>query len=386
MSRQQLQQMAEERDALKEALKQAQYESQNLREILEAYQEHVQSARPADVEPASSKHSKKEVDVLKEQLSITSSRNAVLASEIEGQKIENASLRDIMDAMREDLVQVHTARKSLEAEHEERLGLLAEQLEKLKKNAKGARNDKRKAERKMYDLMEEIGHLKEQLALQDSNFLAVTSEQSNLQAEMLLKAKEQTKAIKQQLRDAETRERNVEFLLELFERGEMEKEDLASQHAELYQLEAELRAIRHAEEGEKQIKMAHDANSRARDAEQRLAQESAGRIKAEKERDTALQQLSIIHERFGIVDQSASLNTHLLLSGSSGMRQRSTSMSSNGTTSSNLERRFKLIQEGGDVHESLLSYPATHQPSDYGSLHGKNDVDHESNGCCCVVQ
>ena len=39
MSRQQLHQLTQERDALKESLQQAQYESQNLREILEAYQE-----------------------------------------------------------------------------------------------------------------------------------------------------------------------------------------------------------------------------------------------------------------------------------------------------------------------------------------------------------
>lgn len=235
MSRQQLQQLAQERDALKESLQQAQYESQNLREILEAYQEHVQSARPAD-EPAtttttSSTHSSttQEVERLQEQLSVTSSRNAVFSSEIDAQKAENTSLREIMEAMREDLVQAHAQEQNLETEHEERLGLLAEQLEKLKKNAKGARGDKRKAERKMDDFIEENATLKEQLASQESQLLAVTSEQSDFQAETLLKAKEQANAIKQQLRQAESRERNIEYLLEGFERQGMRKEDLATQ-------------------------------------------------------------------------------------------------------------------------------------------------------------
>jgi hypothetical protein len=409
MSRQQFQHIVQENNGLKESLQQAQYESQNLREILEAYQEHVQSARPADVEPASSKTSKKEVESLKEQLSITSSRNAVFASEINAQKIENKSLRDIMDAMREDLVLAHEKEQHVESEHEERLSLLAEQLEKLKKNAKGARSDKRKAERKMDDVILENATLNEQIASQEVQLLAVTSEQSDFQAETLLKAKEQANSIKQQLRDAEARERNIVYLLELFERQGMEKEDLLTQHAELYQLEAELRSIRQAEEEEKSVKGMNEANLRARDAEQRLAEEMAGKIKAEKDRDSALQQLSIIHERFGIVDRSGmtfgygsnnidtneDANSGGFENGGLRNRGRSDSItSSTCTSSSNLERRFKLIQEGGDITHSLLSHPGPLRPSEYGSLtssrqgsDGDFPVDGEGEGgCCCVLQ
>lgn len=175
-----------------------------------------------------------------------------------------------------------------------------------------------------------------------------------------------------------------------------------TQHAELYQLEAELRSIRQAEEEEKSMKMAQEANSRARNAEQRLAQEMAGKIKAEKDRDSALQQLSIIHERFGIVDRSGmthgygSTNTNAGgVYDSNGLRNRgirSDSMTS--SASSHLERQFKLIQEGGDVRQALLSHPGPLKPGDIrslqgsmqGSVDGEEVADSDSGGCCCVLQ
>jgi hypothetical protein len=375
----------QERDDLKLALEQAKYEASNLRDILEAYQEHIQSSRTEETNSS-------ETVQLQEQLSVTSSRNAVLTSEIDAQKTENKSLREIMDAMREDLVLAQTREETINQEHDERLGLLAEQLESLKKNSKRARVDKRKAERKMEEFMQEVANLNEQVASQDAQLMAVTSEQSDQQAEILFKAKEQITKVKQELRAAESRERNVERLLENLEIQGMQREDLATQHAELYQLEAELNSVRQAEADEKTQQMARDADQRARDAEQRLAEESAGKVKAEHDRDAALQQLSIIQERFGIVDRSGKTYGYGTSSGASdvndvvldgGMRKRSDSMSS--SSSSNLERRFKMIQEGnGDIRQSLLSYPGPLRPGDVHSLTG-SEPDKASEGCCCVI-
>ena len=271
-----------------------------------------------------------------------------------------------------------------------RLGLLAEQLESLKKNSKQAQVDKQKAKRKMDEFMQEVANLNEQ-ASEDAQFMAVTSEQFE-QAEILFKAKKQITYFKQELRAAESRERNVERLLENLEIQGMQREDLATQHAELYQLEAELNSIRQAEADEKTQQMARDADQRARDAEQRLAEESAGKVKAEHDRDAALQQLSIIQERFGIVDRSGKTYGYGTSSGASdvndvvldgGMRKRSDSMSS--SSSSNLERRFKMIQEGnGDIRQSLLSYPGPLRPGDVHSVTG-SEPDKASEGCCCVI-
>ena len=80
-----------------------------------------------------------------------------------------------------------------------------------------------------------------------------------------------------------------------------------------------------------------------------------------------------------------------------GLRNRGRSdsiTSSNCTSSSNLERRFKLIQEGGDIHQSLLSHPGPLRPSEYGSLTSSRQgsdgdflIDGEGGGgCCCILQ
>ena len=400
MSREQFNRLTQERDQLKAALEQEQYSSENLREILAAYQEHIQSARPVDDEEGSGKKASKtvnkEVERLNEQLSVASSRNSVLSSEIEHMTVESQSLRDIMDAMREDLVKAQEREESLESEHDERLGLLAEQLETLKKNAKRARSEKRKAERSMDESSLEIGHLKEQLASQESQLIAVTSEQSDQQAEALIKTKEQMNEVKTRLCASEAKEREIELLLQRFEVQSMEREDLATQHAELYQLEAELNSIRQADVDERTQQQAREADSRARDAEQRLAEETAGKIRAEKDRDAALQQLSIIQERFGVADRSGqtfgygnrgygTMSSKTEREGD--QRDRSNSEES---TASTLEQRFKMIQNGGgDIRQSLLAHPGPLSPSQEGSLHdglGRNDDKVGSEGCCCVVQ
>jgi len=408
MSREQFNRLTQERDQLKAALEQEQYSSENLREILAAYQEHIQSARPVDDDDEgsgkqASKTVNKEVERLNEQLSVASSRNSVLSSEIEHMSVESQSLRDIMDAMREDLVKAQEREESLESEHDERLGLLAEQLESLKKNGKRARSEKRKAERSMDESSLEIGHLKEQLASQESQLIAVTSEQSDQQAEALIKTKEQMNKVKTRLCASEAKEREIELLLQRFEMQSMEREDLATQHAELYQLEAELNSIRQADVDERTQQQAREADSRARDAEQRLAEETAGKIRAEKDRDAALQQLSIIQERFGVADRSGQTfgygnGGYGTMSSKSGdteqrgeqrgeQRDRSNSEES---TASTLEQRFKMIQNGGgDIRQSLLAYPGPLSPSQEGSLHdglGRNDDKVGSEGCCCIVQ
>ena len=81
----------QERDDLKLALEQAKYEASNLRDILEAYQEHIQSSRTEETNSS-------ETVQLQEQLSVTSSRNAVLTSEIDAQKTENKSLREYINS------------------------------------------------------------------------------------------------------------------------------------------------------------------------------------------------------------------------------------------------------------------------------------------------
>ena len=257
-----------------------------------------------------------------------------------------------------------------------RLGLLAEQLESLKKNSKQAQVDKQKAKRKMDEFMQEVANLNEQ-ASEDAQFMAVTSEQFE-QAEILFKAKKQITYFKQELRAAESRERNVERLLENLEIQGMKREDLATQNAELYQLEAVLNSKRQAEADEKTQHMARDAYQRARDAEQRLAEQSVGKIKAEHDLDAALQQLSILQKRFGIIERSGKIYGYGTLS-----RKRSDSISS--SSSSNLERRTKMIQEGnGDIRQSLLSYPGPLRPGDVHSVTG-SEPDKASEGCCCVI-
>ena len=191
-------------------------------------------------------------------------------------------------------------------------------------------------------------------------------------------------SVKQELRASESRERQIEYLLGRFETQSMEREDLATQHAELYELEHELRSIRQAEAEEKSQHLAREADQRARDAEQRLASETAGKVKAETDRDAALQQLSIIQQRFGIVDRSGMTLGYGTTGGATeSKRQRSNSTSS--SVSSNLEKRFKLIQEGGDVRQSLLAYPGPLRPDDVNSLTSDGDDKVGSEGCCCVV-
>jgi hypothetical protein len=213
---------------------------------------------------------------------------------------------------------------------------------------------------------------------------------------MLIKTKEQMNQVKKRLRASEARERQIEHLLQRCEIQSMEREDLATQQAELYQLEAELKSIGQADFDERTQQQTREADSRARYAEQRLAEEIAGKIRAEKDRDAALQQLSIIQERFGVVDRSGQTFGYgnggygTMSNSSKGGEQRGRSNSEE-STASTLERRFRMIQEGGgDIRQSLLAYPGPLSPSQEGSLHdgmGRNEDDKvQSEGCCCIVQ
>ena len=73
--------LAKERDDARAELEQAKYETANLREILEAYQEHVSAARrPQGEDSADGPGPAKEAAELREQLSVASSRNASVSS------------------------------------------------------------------------------------------------------------------------------------------------------------------------------------------------------------------------------------------------------------------------------------------------------------------
>ena len=173
-------------------------------------------------------------------------------------------------------------------------------------------------------------------------------------------------------------------VLRCVELDAMAREDKAAQQAEIYQLEAELRAVRKAEAEERAQAELRDAEVRVRQSDQKAAQEAAARQRAEEQRDAALQQLAIIQQRFGgNVDMggwpSPSVGGRYANYGTGGGGARSRS----GSRGSAYERAY------GDLRHSLLSSDGMPPMSgDVGSLTGgvlgKND-DHANEGCGCVV-
>ena len=279
-------------------LEQLRYENSNLREILEAYQEHLQAARP--VESNSGGHTE-QIEQLQEQLSVTSSRNAVLSSEIEAQKVENKSLRDIMDAMREDLKNGDKIRSSMESEHDERLGLLSEQLSTLKKNAKRARIERRSAERQLTNIEAENSSLKERIAAQDAQMQMLSAEKTVERDAVLAVSEKRIEVLTRRLEGIERLRREDDSRLAASEYAQMSQEDIASQQAEIYRLESELSSIRQSEADERAANAVNEAQQRVRHLEQRLAQETALRQKIESERDSLANQIAILQQRFGML-------------------------------------------------------------------------------------
>ena len=404
-----LAQLAKERDEARAELEQARYETTNLREILQAYQEHVSAARrpseaAAGEEPGARREDDAQAsDALREQLSVASSRNAVLSAELEAKTTEAASLRDIMGAMREDLRKAAEKQQAVETEHDERLGLIAEQLESLKKNARRARVERRAAERRMTESQQETELLKEQLAAQDAELARQEKGASAAQDAALERDRQELADAKAQLVQSGTRLAWTERLLQ---RGEVERmgaEDRAAQRAEIYMLEAELRAIRKAEADERAEQAVQGANTRARQAEQAAAQENAARVRAETERDTALRQLAIIQERFGVADRKGlTYGYHGQQRQHSPQRRQQRPQRSNyGTASgddmpsseaSDLEQRFKMIGASDeDLRAALLLdgdspllLPVAGDLQGMGP-YGQKKKGAGSDGCCCVV-
>lgn len=380
--------LAKERDEARAELVQVKYEAKNLREILEAYQEHVSAARrPTEGTAGSSPTQKTQIDEISQQLSVSSSRNAVLQAEIDAKNAENASLRDIMNAMRDDLRNANDQKANLEKEHDERLALIAEQLESLKKNARRARVDRRAAERRMAEAQHETEALKEQIALQDAQLARQAQGDLEHKKSVEIATDSELKRVREELKRKALEREQLERLLERGEIELMAGEDRAAQRAEIHMLEAELRAIKQAEAEERVGVAVENANIRARQAEQQTAQQTAARVRAEKERDIALQQLFIIQERFGIANQSGpEQGKHMLKNyGTAGS-------SASGLHESALERQFKLIGGGEGNREELRAAllhgedsPLVLAPGDLQGLGGGLQKEGNTESCCCVV-